>query len=132
MNKEQAKTALIELYEGQIMDLTLMSKIELGDDVIAEIKKLKNIINKKENDPRDIKYGLIVVDPNEEADMLSILHFAGYWEEPTQVDIDSLRKELVEDESFGLTLHMDQLEILPAPQYIVDQYVKDIIENATN
>jgi hypothetical protein len=45
MNKEQALKALIELYEIQIMDLTLMSKIELGDDVIAEIKRLKEIIN---------------------------------------------------------------------------------------
>ena len=45
MNKEQATKALLELYENQIMDLTLMSKIELGDDVIAEIKKLKAIIN---------------------------------------------------------------------------------------
>ena len=46
--KEQAKDALIELYEQQIMDLTLMSKIELGDDVIAEIKRLKELIRKHE------------------------------------------------------------------------------------
>ena len=45
MNKEQAKDALIELLEGQVIDLTLMSKIELGDDVIEEIKRLKAIIN---------------------------------------------------------------------------------------
>jgi hypothetical protein len=45
MNKEQAKDALLELYEQQIMDLIVMSKIELGDDVIAEIKRLKEIIN---------------------------------------------------------------------------------------
>ena len=38
---------LIELYENQIMDLTMMSKIELGDDVIAEIKRLKELLNKK-------------------------------------------------------------------------------------
>lgn len=45
MTKEQAKDSLLELYEQQIMDLTIMSKIELGDDVIAEIKRLKEIIN---------------------------------------------------------------------------------------
>jgi len=45
MNKEQAKDVLLELYEQQIMDLIVMSKIELGDDVIAEIKRLKEIIN---------------------------------------------------------------------------------------
>jgi len=49
MNKEQAKDALIELYEQQIMDLTIMSKIELGDDVIAEIKRLKELIRKDEH-----------------------------------------------------------------------------------
>ncbi len=40
-----AKDKLLRLYESQIMDLVLMSKIELGDDVIAEIKRLKEIIN---------------------------------------------------------------------------------------
>jgi len=38
---------LIELLTNQVVDLTMMSKIELGDDVIAEIKRLKDIINEK-------------------------------------------------------------------------------------
>lgn len=46
MSKEQAKDALIELLYIQMIDLSMMSKIELGDDVIAEIKRLKEIINK--------------------------------------------------------------------------------------
>jgi hypothetical protein len=46
MTKEQAKDALIEVLMNQVMDLSMMSKIELGDDVIAEIKRLKEIINK--------------------------------------------------------------------------------------
>lgn len=45
MSKEEAKTQLIELLENQVVDLTMMSKIELGNDVIAEIKRLKQIIN---------------------------------------------------------------------------------------
>ena len=45
MDKEIAKTHLIELYESQIADLTMMSKIELGDDVIEEIVRLKKVIN---------------------------------------------------------------------------------------
>jgi len=45
MNKEEAKDALIDLLYSQVVDLTMMSKIELGDDVIAEIRKLKQIIN---------------------------------------------------------------------------------------
>ena len=48
MNKEQAKDQLIKLLESQVMDLTLMSKIELGDDVIEEIKRLKGLIGNTE------------------------------------------------------------------------------------
>ena len=47
MNKEQAKDALIEVLMNQVIDLSMMSKIELGDDVIAEIKRLKEIINEQ-------------------------------------------------------------------------------------
>jgi hypothetical protein len=36
---------LIDLLYSQVVDLSMMSKIELGDDVIAEIKRLKAIIN---------------------------------------------------------------------------------------
>jgi hypothetical protein len=43
--KEEAKDQLIEILENQVVDLSMMSKIELGDDVIAEIKRLKAIIN---------------------------------------------------------------------------------------
>ena len=46
MTKEEAKDALIKVLMNQVMDLTMMSKIELGDDVIAEIKRLQDIINK--------------------------------------------------------------------------------------
>ena len=46
MSKDQAKDALIEVLMNQVVDLSMMSKIELGDDVIAEIKRLKEIINK--------------------------------------------------------------------------------------
>jgi hypothetical protein len=45
MTKEEAKDALIEVLMNQVVDLSMMSKIELGDDVIAEIKRLKAIIN---------------------------------------------------------------------------------------
>ena len=50
MSKEQAKEAkdeLIKLLYSQVIDLSMMSKIELGDDVIAEIQRLKQIINEE-------------------------------------------------------------------------------------
>jgi hypothetical protein len=42
---------LIDLLYSQVIDLSMMSKIELGDDVIAEIKRLNEIIKigEKEN-----------------------------------------------------------------------------------
>lgn len=36
---------LIYVLEGQVGDLSMMSKIELGDDVIEEVKRLKGLLN---------------------------------------------------------------------------------------
>ena len=43
--KMAAQQELINVLYSQVMDLSMMSKIELGDDVIAEIQRLKAIIN---------------------------------------------------------------------------------------
>lgn len=48
INKEEAKDLLIKVLYSQVVDLSMMSKIELGDDVIDEIKRLKGIINQTE------------------------------------------------------------------------------------
>ena len=45
-NKKDPKDLLIELLEAQITDLALMSKIELGDDVITRIRELKRSARK--------------------------------------------------------------------------------------
>ena len=48
---EEKQNELIELLLSQIVDLTMMSKIELGDDVIIEVNRIseeiKEIINNK-------------------------------------------------------------------------------------
>jgi hypothetical protein len=80
----------------------------------------------KEHDIKDIKYGLMVIDPTQEGEMMDILHFVGYWKEPTIVDATNLRKELMSDEEFGLTEIVHRLDILPAPDYIVQQFFKEI------
>jgi hypothetical protein len=41
----QLQQELIDVLYTQMVDLSLMSKIELGDDVIAEIRRLKMLIN---------------------------------------------------------------------------------------
>ena len=43
----KAQQELIDVLYSQVIDLTMMSKIELGDDVIAEIKRLKQLINEQ-------------------------------------------------------------------------------------
>ena len=48
MNSEntiQIQQELIDLYETQIAYLVMMSKIELGDDVVEEIRRLKSLLN---------------------------------------------------------------------------------------
>jgi hypothetical protein len=40
-NVVETQRELIDLLYSQVIDLTMMSKIELGDDVIAEIQRLK-------------------------------------------------------------------------------------------
>lgn len=75
---------------------------------------------------KDVKYGLIVINPIQEGEMMDILHFVGYWDKPTKKDADLLREELMTDEEFGLTEIAHRLDILPAPNYIVKQYINEI------
>lgn len=86
-------------------------------------------MSKESQDPKDIKYGLIVIDPNEEGEMKTILHFCGYWSKPGKADAESLLNELKTDEEFGLTEIADRLEIIPCPDYILKDYIQNIIEN---
>lgn len=86
-------------------------------------------MNNEQLNPKDIKYGLIVIDPTQEGEMMDIIHFVGYWDEPTKKDAEYLREELMTDESFGLSEIAHRLDILPAPDYIVQEYVKEIIES---
>ncbi len=83
----------------------------------------------QEYDPKDIKFGLIAIDPEEEGDEKSILHFCGYWDQPTLIEAEALRKELAEDPEFGLTEVAHRLDIFPAPDDIMEMIIKDIEEN---
>jgi len=75
---------------------------------------------------KDMKYGLMVIDPTQKNEMMDILHFVGYWNEPTKKDADLLREELMTDEEFGLTEIAHRLDILPAPDYIVEEFKKEL------
>ena len=43
----QTQKELIDLLYSQMVDLIMMSKIELGDDVIEEITRLKKLLNEQ-------------------------------------------------------------------------------------
>ena len=70
------------------------------------------------------KYGIIAVNPNkpDENDTLEILHFVGYWNEPTEDDVLGLWEELKNTDEFGLQDQIDEIELIPAPQEIVEMY----------
>lgn len=83
-------------------------------------------MNNLDYNPQEIKYGLIAIDPIQEGEMKNVLHFCGYWEQPTLIDVESLRKELAEDPEFGLTEIAHRLEIIPASEEIVKDFIKEI------
>lgn len=86
---------------------------------------MKNLDNKY--NPKHIKYGLVAIDPNEEGDNKTILHFCGYWNEPKKEDAESLLEELKTDEEFGLTDIAHRLVIITCPDELVQEFIKDII-----
>lgn len=45
----ETQRELIDVLYSQMVDLSMMSKIELGDDVIAEIKRLKTKLKEYES-----------------------------------------------------------------------------------
>ena len=75
---------------------------------------------------KDIKYGLIAIDTTQKGEMLDVLHFCGYWNQPTKVDADSLLEELSTDTEFGLTEIADRLKIMVAPDWLVAEYINNI------
>lgn len=48
-SKEQILTELLSIWRNQAVDLSMMSKIEFGDDVIERIKELNTELTKQEN-----------------------------------------------------------------------------------
>ena len=77
-------------------------------------------------DVKDIKYGLLAIDPREEGVSKTVLHFCGYWTEPGKEDAEALWEELKTDESFGLSDIAEHLVIVPCPADLVQEFIKDI------
>ena len=48
MTKEEILLQLLNIYKIQAIDLSIMYKIEFGDDVLAEINRLQNMLMEME------------------------------------------------------------------------------------
>ena len=60
MNKEQILREILNIYKIQAIDLSIMYKIEFGDDVIAEIKRLQDLL--EEESSIDRQYQTLLKD----------------------------------------------------------------------
>jgi hypothetical protein len=69
-----------------------------------------------------INYGLIVMNPSEEGDQKTILHFCGYQEPISERDVELLREELKNDPEFGLQDKWDKVIIVEAPDEVLKEY----------
>lgn len=74
---------------------------------------------------------MIVTNPTAK-DSDEIIHFCGYWERPTQKDVDHLREELKTDPEFGLQEIADEVDIRLAPKDILETYQKIISSGENN
>jgi hypothetical protein len=55
-----------------------------------------------------------------------VVHFVGYWEEPTEVDLKNLLNELINDPKFDFRDVFNELEFFPATQGCLDFYNKQV------
>lgn len=67
-------------------------------------------------------HGIMVTNPDEPFDdgSIPVVHFVGYWSEPSSEDVLGLIDELHTDKEFGLTEIADTLDYLPATQEVIE------------
>ena len=84
-------------------------------------------MNKPEHRIEDTKHALIAFDPYQEKDIKDVLHFCAYVEQPEYLDMMSLKQELMTNPVFGLTHMGERLEIILAPEDLVQAFVEEAI-----
>jgi hypothetical protein len=66
---------------------------------------------------QDITHGIVAIRKEKKKNEIQVLHFCGYFEEPSLADYEDLRKELTDDSEFGL---VDQeFELVPATEQMI-------------
>lgn len=77
----------------------------------------------------EINYGIAVLNNKPDKDgKHSIVHFCGFEEPPTKQCFENLKKELAEDEEFGLTKRKDLLFVKATPE-MVEYFKSTIVDN---
>jgi hypothetical protein len=78
------------------------------------------------NETFKINFGIIAVNKEDyeskQGQMIDVLHFVGYENEPSEADYESLAKELEEDETFDLVdmVKNGQILLIEAPEPTVE------------
>lgn len=66
---------------------------------------------------QDITHGIVAVRRDEKRNEIHVLHFCGFFEEPSAASYDDLRRELEEDAEFGLA--GQEFELIPATEEMI-------------
>ena len=69
-------------------------------------------------------HGIMVIDRNNPNDdgSIPVVHFVGYWDEPKENDVMGLYNEFKTDEALGLSETIDELELVPATQDVLEHF----------
>jgi len=75
----------------------------------------------------DCTHGIIVFDPEtDDGETTEMVYWVGYWQQPDKEDFDDLKKELSEDDQFGLVDRAHRLEYIGCSgddlRYILENY----------
>jgi len=69
-------------------------------------------------------HGIMVIDPKNPNDdgSVPVIHFVGYWEEPSDNDVYGLYNEFKTDEDLGLVDKIDELEMVKATPDVLEHF----------
>ena len=74
---------------------------------------------------QDITHGIVAVRRDVKKNEIQVLHFCGYFEEPSAADYDDLRRELEEEAEHGLI--GEEFELIAATPDMIDH-----VKNSAN
>ena len=76
-------------------------------------------------------HGIMVIDHSQIHDdgHLSVVHFVGFWTEPSDADFTMVKNEVETNPKFGLVEIAEHLELIPATQDAIDFFNQNTYEH---